>query len=98
MVKKIGSLSENDFGYVYFLSVIKFIVPFLSSGQGHYCACPSSIRWTAPEILKNPNSEESDGFISLKSDTYSFGVCMWEVVTCEDPFDEVNTEQEVGFI
>ncbi|XP_071147665.1 uncharacterized protein [Mytilus edulis] len=63
--------------------------------QGHICACPSSLRWTAPEVLNHPSSDEKDKFISLKSDSYSFGVCMWEVVMCEDPFDDVQTEQEV---
>jgi len=67
------------------------------AGQGNFCACPSSIRWTAPEILNNPASEESDGFISLSSDVYSFGVVMWEIIMCDDPFDDINTVQEVNY-
>lgn len=78
------------------LTVISYIFfNFIFLGQGHICACPSSLRWTAPEVLNHPSSDEKDKFISLKSDSYSFGVCMWEVVMCEDPFDDVQTEQEV---
>ncbi|KAK3105169.1 hypothetical protein FSP39_018705 [Pinctada imbricata] len=64
--------------------------------QGRLSSCPPSIRWTAPEVLKNPVTHEtdSDSPLTIYSDVYSFGVCMWELATGSDPFSEC-TEQEV---
>eukprot|EP01130_Rhizamoeba_saxonica_P011280 TRINITY_DN4680_c0_g4_i1.p1 TRINITY_DN4680_c0_g4~~TRINITY_DN4680_c0_g4_i1.p1 ORF type:complete len:118 (-),score=34.35 TRINITY_DN4680_c0_g4_i1:38-391(-) len=36
--------------------------------------------WTAPEVLRNDRYTE-------KADIYSFGICLWEFVTREDPFN-----------
>ncbi|KAL3861611.1 hypothetical protein ACJMK2_007636 [Sinanodonta woodiana] len=63
--------------------------------QGKYSACPPSISWTAPEVFAHPNSNESDGFITKAADVYSFGIVMWEIVMCEDPFDEIGSTKEV---
>jgi len=35
--------------------------------------------WTAPEILRGKR-------YTVKADVYSFGICLWEMVTREDPF------------
>ncbi|KAK3581369.1 hypothetical protein CHS0354_016213 [Potamilus streckersoni] len=66
--------------------------------QGKYSACPPSIAWTAPEVFEHPNSNESDGFITKAADVYSFGIVMWEIVMCEDPFDEIGTTKEVCIV
>jgi len=42
--------------------------------------------WTAPEILRHQE-------YSPKSDIYSFGVCLWELCTREEPFPKLNTPQ-----
>lgn len=68
---------------------------FCFSGQGNYSACPQSVRWTAPEVLDNPRAMEVEEVFSTSADVYSFGVVMWELVMCDDPFEDINTEQEV---
>lgn len=87
----------GDFG------LIKLIQPFREACkaddcccQSHHSACPMSMRWTAPEILQNPSSKECDGIITTSSDVFSFGMVMLELVTMEDPFDEVESEQQVA--
>lgn len=66
------------------------------SGQGQFSGCPSSLRWTAPEVIQSPRSLETDPDSphTIYSDVYSFGMCMWELAVCEDPFGDI-TEQEV---
>lgn len=63
--------------------------------QGQYSACPPAIAWTAPEVLEHPNSKERDGFITTASDVYSYAIVMWELVFCDDPYEDINTAQEV---
>ncbi|XP_062590032.1 uncharacterized protein LOC134251644 [Saccostrea cucullata] len=64
--------------------------------QGQFSGCPSSLRWTAPEVIQNPRALETDpdSPLTTKSDVYSFGMMMWELAVCEDPFGDI-TEQEV---
>ena len=71
--------------------------PHSLSGQGQFSSCPPSIRWTAPEVLRNPLTHEtdSDSPLTVYSDVYSFGICMWELASGQDPFSDHN-EQEVG--
>lgn len=65
-------------------------------GQGQFSGCPSSIRWTAPEVILHPRALENDvdSPHTIYSDVYSFGMCMWELAVCEDPFGDIS-EQEV---
>ncbi|XP_060605046.1 inactive tyrosine-protein kinase 7-like [Ruditapes philippinarum] len=63
--------------------------------QGLYSACPPWIGWTAPEVLEHPNSQENEGYITTAADVYSYAVVMWELVLCDDPYEEMNTAQEV---
>ncbi|CAM0876337.1 unnamed protein product [Alopecurus aequalis] len=51
-------------------------------------------QWMAPEVLRNEPSNE-------KSDVYSYGVVLWELVTQKIPWDTLNTVQvivAVGFM
>src|SRR3990167_5570945 len=43
--------------------------------------------WAAPEVLRG------DAYTTL-SDVYAMGVMMWELLTREDPYDEVVTRTE----
>ena len=65
-------------------------------GQGQFSGCPSSLRWTAPEVIQHPRALENDvdSPHTIYSDVYSFGMCMWELAVCEDPFGDIS-EQEV---
>lgn len=95
-------LANNDIVKICDFGIVNIIQP-LREGcktedcccQGQYSACPPSISWTAPEVLKHPNSNEKDGFITTASDVFSFAVVMWELVLCEDPYEDMNTAQEV---
>ncbi|XP_021754142.1 probable tyrosine-protein kinase DDB_G0283397 [Chenopodium quinoa] len=48
-------------------------------------------QWMAPEILRNDPSNE-------KSDVFSFGVILWELVTVKIPWDNLNALQVVGVV
>ncbi|XP_046571972.1 receptor-like kinase TMK2 [Haliotis rubra] len=63
--------------------------------QRQYSACPASFRWTAPELLNHPTAQEDDAVITTACDVFSYGVIMWEIIVCADPFDHLQTEQEV---
>jgi serine/threonine protein kinase len=43
--------------------------------------------WSAPEVMLNGQKH------SQKSDMYSFGIIMWELLTCEVPYDECDYAQ-----
>ncbi|XP_068662413.1 uncharacterized protein [Aristolochia californica] len=48
-------------------------------------------QWMAPEVLRNEPSDE-------KSDIYSFGVILWELVTEKIPWENLNSMQVVGAV
>lgn len=96
-------VTDNDVIKICDFGVVKLTQPLRSACQkddcccqGRFSACPPSIAWTAPEVLQNPNSLESDESITSKAcDVYSFSIVMWELVMCDDPFEEMSTLQEV---
>lgn len=96
-------ISNNDVVKVADFGLVKLIQPLRMlcdheecCCQGQFSGCPSSLRWTAPEVIQNPRSLEKDPDSphTIYSDVYSFGMCMWELAVCEDPFGDI-TEQEV---
>mmetsp|Transcript_504 Transcript_504/g.764 ORF Transcript_504/g.764 Transcript_504/m.764 type:complete len:553 (-) Transcript_504:189-1847(-) len=51
--------------------------------RGSYGSCGTPL-WMAPEVLLNKPYDES-------VDVYSFGIVLWELLTEDDPFPEIDT-------
>jgi len=51
--------------------------------RGSYGSCGTPL-WMAPEVLLNKPYDES-------CDVYSFGIVLWELLTQQDPFPEIDT-------
>ncbi|CAD5124202.1 DgyrCDS12502 [Dimorphilus gyrociliatus] len=57
----------------------------------HYQAAKNEsipIKWSAPEVLRH-------SVYSSKSDVWSAGVCMWEVLSGEYPFGQLTVEESI---
>ena len=46
--------------------------------------CLGTVAWMAPEVIRNEPCNE-------KVDIWSFGVCLWELLTCEIPYRNVDS-------
>jgi hypothetical protein len=43
-------------------------------------------RWSAPEVIRSST-------VSLPADVFSFGVVMWELLTWQQPYEEMMSVQ-----
>lgn len=48
-------------------------------------------RWSAPEVLRN-------SVVSLHSDVFSFAVVMWELLTWQQPYEDMMSVQVGGWV
>ena len=58
---------------------------------------PSSLRWTAPEVLRDAQAQESadSDVITTACDVYSYGMVLWEMCTALDPFHDITENEQV---
>ncbi|KAJ3673177.1 hypothetical protein LUZ60_006551 [Juncus effusus] len=52
-----------------------------------------TLPWMAPEQLSMSSNK-----VSEKIDVYSFGIVMWEILTCDEPYDGMHYGQVIGGI
>ncbi|KAH9650134.1 hypothetical protein KPL70_026242 [Citrus sinensis] len=50
-----------------------------------------TLPWMAPELLNGSNNR-----ISEKVDVYSFGMALWEIITCEEPYANMHCGAIIG--
>lgn len=46
-------------------------------------------RWSAPEVIR-------ESAVSTSSDVFSFGIVMWELLTWQQPYEEMMSVQVPG--
>ena len=67
-----------------------FGLAIIVTSSEHYFPCQEGvqfpIKWSAPEIIKEER-------FHLKSDVWSFGMLVWEVVTGEEPYKDLSISQ-----
>lgn len=69
-----GPLQVSDFGLTKFKEDIQ-------KGNDKAIVVQGTVQWTAPEVL---NEEPTVDYIL--ADVYSFGIILWELLTCEQPY------------
>ncbi|KAH9650174.1 protein kinase domain-containing protein [Citrus sinensis] len=52
-----------------------------------------TLPWMAPELLNGSNNR-----ISEKVDVYSFGMALWEIITCEEPYANMHCGAIIGYL
>lgn len=53
-----------------------------------------SILWMAPEVIRMETSNP----YSTRSDIYSFGICLYELLTSRLPYDDINDKDQILFM
>ncbi|KAK9668190.1 hypothetical protein RND81_13G040400 [Saponaria officinalis] len=87
LVDKNWNVKVGDFG----LSKLKNATFLTAKSGGGTVTFPSSSSVEAPEVLRNELSNE-------KSDVFSFGVILWELMTVSIPWSSLNALQVVGVV
>ena len=70
----------------------------MTSGRPELSAVvPGSLRWTAPEVLRDAQAQESadSDVITTACDVYSYGMVLWEMCTALDPFHDITENEQV---
>ena len=70
----------------------------MTSGRPELSAVvPGSLRWTAPEVMRDAQAQESadSDVITTACDVYSYGMVLWEMCTALDPFYDIKEDEQV---
>jgi len=86
MCVKIG-----DFG----LAAVKAGSP--KSNEQPYPDHTGSIPWMAPEVIRSVGSEKCLRF-SPESDVYSFGICLYELLTSSLPYENIPSRDQILYM
>lgn len=87
--------SFSHFVHLFIRSFIRSCIRLrqLFLGQKERSALPVSVRWSAPEVMRNPVADEEQEAFGTPCDVYSFSMVCWEMASYKDPFDDTVEEQ-----
>ena len=69
--------------------IADFGLAFVKESNESICAgVTGKVRWIAPEVLLNQEYDE-------KADVYSYGIVLWEILTSQKPFAEVQPTSSI---
>lgn len=68
------------------VKIADFGVARMIEVSGHMTAETGTYRWMAPEVIEHKPYDE-------KADVFSFGVVMWELLTCKIPYSDMTPLQ-----
>lgn len=68
------------------VKIADFGVARIIETNGHMTAETGTYRWMAPEVIEHKPYDE-------KADVFSFGIVLWEVLTCKVPYNDMTPLQ-----
>jgi len=68
------------------VKIADFGVARMIEANGHMTAETGTYRWMAPEVIEHKPYDE-------KADVFSFGVVLWELLTCKIPYSDMTPLQ-----
>ncbi|XP_072043543.1 mixed lineage kinase domain-like protein [Amphiura filiformis] len=78
-----------DRSYEVKIADLGFVHTRTSSGKNHE---KRSIGYSAPEHMMNSSTPYDE-----RSEIFSFGVVMWEIVTCKEPYDKLKSDDDIPY-
>jgi serine/threonine protein kinase len=86
MVDFFESDSCFSFGLLFAYRVSDFGLAKMMQGNSIQLSKTTNPRWTAPEVIKESK-------IGTAGDVYSFAIIMWEILTFQQPYEDMMSIQ-----